>query len=158
MVDRHAGLFHDLFQVPVAQRVGHVPSDAGQGGVDRGTHSFDDKHGRSSADFGVKVCTFPTTTPLTRQNQVRHQPVVLFVSAIIGRHQFSDSTRVPTARLGYGKGRQTRQPGAARMRRVAPALYRLFGRCARQLAATAAARHKELRRTPSMSQFLRWKA
>jgi hypothetical protein len=35
MVDRHAALFHDLLEVPVAQRVGRIPSDADQDYIDR---------------------------------------------------------------------------------------------------------------------------
>ena len=48
MVDRHAALFHHLFQVSVAQRVGRIPADANQDHVDRKAHSFEVEHVDSS--------------------------------------------------------------------------------------------------------------
>ena len=41
MVDRHAVLFHHLFQVTVAQRVSYIPPDANQDHVDRKAHLFE---------------------------------------------------------------------------------------------------------------------
>jgi len=35
MVDRYAALFHHLFDVPVAQQVGHITSDADEDDIDR---------------------------------------------------------------------------------------------------------------------------
>jgi hypothetical protein len=39
-----AALFHHLFQVPVAQRIGRVPSGADRDGVDWNVHSFELEH------------------------------------------------------------------------------------------------------------------
>ena len=44
IVDRYAPLFHQLFDVPVAQRIGRAPIDADQDDVDRETHAFETKH------------------------------------------------------------------------------------------------------------------
>ena len=44
MADRHAALFHDFLEVPVAQRVGRIPADATQDYVDRKAHSFKVEH------------------------------------------------------------------------------------------------------------------
>jgi hypothetical protein len=48
MVDRHAALFHDLLEVPLAQRVGRVPADADQDHIDRKAHPFEVEHVDSS--------------------------------------------------------------------------------------------------------------
>src|SRR5471030_222623 len=67
MVDRHAALLHDLFQVPVAQRVSHVPANADQYHIDRETHPFEIEHVDSSS---VRASQF-TRSPcclLTRHN------------------------------------------------------------------------------------------
>jgi len=47
MVDRHAAPYH-FFQVPVAQRVCHVPTNADQDHIDRKAHSFEVEHVDSS--------------------------------------------------------------------------------------------------------------
>lgn len=69
MVNRHAALFHHLFKVPVAQRLGHIPSDADHDDIDRETHSFEVEHDRASTVLGVKVYTIPMTAPLMRQSR-----------------------------------------------------------------------------------------
>jgi hypothetical protein len=48
MVDRHAALFHDLLEVPVAQRVGRILADADQNPTDRKAHPFEVEHIDSS--------------------------------------------------------------------------------------------------------------
>jgi hypothetical protein len=48
MVDRHAALFHDLLEVPLAQRVGRVQADADQDHIDRKAHPFEVEHVDSS--------------------------------------------------------------------------------------------------------------
>src|SRR5471030_342323 len=68
MVDRHAALLHDLFQVPVAQRVSHIPANADQDHIDWETHPFEIEHVDSSS---VRASQF-TRSPcclLTRHNQ-----------------------------------------------------------------------------------------
>ena len=52
MVDRHAALLHHFFQVPVAQRVSHVPANADQDHVDRKAHPFEVEHVGSSWILG----------------------------------------------------------------------------------------------------------
>ena len=44
MVDRDAALFHDLLEVPVAQRVGRIPADADQDHIDQKAHPFEVEH------------------------------------------------------------------------------------------------------------------
>src|SRR5471032_1972297 len=68
MVDRHAALLHDLFQVPVAQRVSHIPANADQDHIDWETHPFEIEHVDSSS---VRASQF-TRSPcclLTRHNR-----------------------------------------------------------------------------------------
>jgi hypothetical protein len=48
MVDRHAALFHDLLEVPVAQRVGCIPADADQDHINRKAHPLEVEHVDSS--------------------------------------------------------------------------------------------------------------
>ena len=48
MVDRHTTLFHLLLEVPVTQRVSHIPTDADQDHVGRKAHPFEVKHLGSS--------------------------------------------------------------------------------------------------------------
>jgi hypothetical protein len=44
MVNRHAALFHDLLEMPVAQRVSRVPADADQDHINRKAHPFEVEH------------------------------------------------------------------------------------------------------------------
>src|SRR5471032_3429991 len=94
MVDRHAALLHDLFQVPVAQRVSHVPANADQDHIDRETHPFEIEHVGSSS---VRASQFTRSSCclLTRHNQAATVEQLVF-QRVVGQvvellqHQYLD--------------------------------------------------------------------
>jgi hypothetical protein len=46
MVNRYAALMHDLFEVPIAQRVRSVPADADEDDLGWITHSSEAEHNK----------------------------------------------------------------------------------------------------------------
>jgi hypothetical protein len=51
MIDRHAALRHHLFQIPVAQRVSKIPTDAGQDDSFFDTMAFEVDHASNLSYF-----------------------------------------------------------------------------------------------------------
>ena len=73
MVDRHATLFHQLFEVPVVQRLGHLSLDADEDDVDRKTHAFEVEHVDSSWVRGRSLPDYPVNVPhATEPQQLLH--------------------------------------------------------------------------------------
>ena len=65
-------LFYHFLDMPVAQRVIHIPSDADQNDVDRETHSFEVTHIDSSSVHELQLTR--TVRPRRQCDKVRIRP------------------------------------------------------------------------------------
>src|SRR5476649_1033509 len=64
-----------FLELPVAQRVGHIPADADQDHVDRKAHPFEVEHINSSRVRAPKLTRLASRLSLMRQNQEEHTSV-----------------------------------------------------------------------------------